>query len=230
MKRVFVTTLPPLGEWRYVGPFDHYIRHVLRSQPSDLFAFFNDSGIATGQLIGLHKQHLMFHIEQHHPTQTLHTGITIAMGIIKPQNMEWVIQKATELGADCLIPLITERTQGHYYNTSKQEHWHKTMIQGCMQSGRNHAMTIESPHHLSQWLPQESRTVVYFDPRGTQSLSLAHQPVVLLIGPEGGFSTSEHEFIMSTQPVTVRLGQHILKSETAAVAGVVQQLTLQGLS
>ena len=46
----------------------------------------------------------MFHIEQHHPTQALHTGITIAMGVIKPQNMEWVIQKATELGADCLIP------------------------------------------------------------------------------------------------------------------------------
>ncbi|MGC6403828.1 MAG: RsmE family RNA methyltransferase [Candidatus Comchoanobacterales bacterium] len=228
MKRIYTTHLPQPGTWIYEGPFEHYIKNVLRCHEGDLFVFFDGSSNVNATLIKLGKQQIIFDVGVAKTSQIHNTGIGLALGIIKPSNMDWVIQKATELGCDALYPLITERTQGHFYAKAKQTHWHKTMIQACMQSGRDMLMDIHTPQPLHKWLSHQDLPIVYFDPRGTQHALALQGQHQLLIGPEGGFSAEEDRLILEHHAKQVRFGQHILRSETAAVAGIAYLLTQLG--
>ena len=115
MKRIFINSIPAVGLWSYEGPFVHYITHVLRGKPGDSFLWFDGHHTtAIAKLTSVHKHSLDFSVTENRSHPSSSTGTHLAMTVIKPQAMEWVIQKATELGCDALTPIISKRTQSHY--------------------------------------------------------------------------------------------------------------------
>ena len=153
----------------------------------------------------------------------LHLG----QAMVKGDKMEWIIQKAVELGASSITPLLAQRSQlrlDAQRLQKKQLLWQAIAISACEQSGRNRlpmihpATSIEaflelheasltfnlSPHHQSTW-------PLINDPK---------QPIALVIGPEGGFSPEEIELFQNHKAHPLRLGPRTLRAETAAITAL----------
>ena len=147
--------------------------------------------------------------------------------------MDWVIQKAVELGVQKITPLLTQRSQvklKHEKKDKKIHHWQQIAIAACEQSGRSVIPQIYSittiEHCLQEMSPidkHERRFVL--NPYGKQGLTFEgvnQNPgeVKLFIGPEGGFTEDEISFIQSQAFESLVLGPRILRTETAPIAGV----------
>ncbi len=155
-------------------------------------------------------------------------SLTLAQGISRGERMDWVVQKATELGVTRIIPLLTERTVVKLdarQSERKRLHWRGIAIAACEQSGRDRLPGIDAPLPLADFL------LVRADPRArlllspTASLSMAGLPrpeagVVVLIGPEGGLAEAEQRAAIAAGFVAVRLGPRVLRTETAAIAAL----------
>lgn len=154
-------------------------------------------------------------------------SIHLAQAISKGDRMEWVIQKAVELGVSVITPIVTARCAVKLDADrllKKQAQWQSIAIAACEQSGRNHVPKIQHVSKLDVFLQQCHTTlklVLHPDTNASwRDYSLAAGDITLLIGPEGGLDEDEvcrakaHAF----QPLC--LGPRILRTETAAIAAL----------
>ena len=155
----------------------------------------------------------------------IHLGQVISKG----ERMDFVIQKATELGVFAIHPLFSERCVVHLKNErleKKIEHWQKIAIHAAEQSGRGVVPAIKNPISLTEWLhAQEIKEIPYrffLDPNAAHTLQSIEVLglVALLIGPEGGLTEAEIEHANKMQFKGLRLGKRILRTETAALAAL----------
>lgn len=157
--------------------------------------------------------------------------ITLAQGISRGERMDYVVQKAVELGVVSIIPLVTDfcsvkLTQERL--DKRQQHWQAIAISACEQSGRNRIPTCLAPLPLGVWLntlvPHDNGLHLVLD--CDAKLSIKSVPVaepkkiVLLIGPEGGLSDIEIQQASNAGFTPVRLGPRIMRTETAAAAAI----------
>ncbi len=203
----------------------HRLIHVLRSKQNDPITLFNDDGYdyqGTIQQITRKKVEVYLTQKKH---VSLESPLAIHLGqvISKGEKMDWVIQKATELGVTDITPILSERSLSKIERLqNKMEHWFKIAYQACEQCGRAIIPTIHLPLPLNKWLAHRPEsTLLILDPhadRSIQDLTLSTS-IALLIGPEGGFSEAE---IASTIPkfTPIRFGPRILRTETAAIAAL----------
>jgi len=151
--------------------------------------------------------------------------------------MDFVIQKATELGVNCITPVITEYGVVKLEDKraiKKPEHWYGVAISACEQCGRTRLPKINCPAPLRNWMgenrePAGSRLIM--KPGATRPLSkveIGNRPVTVLIGPEGGFSEAEYELADIAGFEPVGFGPRILRTETAAMAIIAALQTLYG--
>jgi 16S rRNA (uracil1498-N3)-methyltransferase len=151
--------------------------------------------------------------------------------------MDWVIQKATELGVTEIQPLSTERSVAKLSSERAvkcTEHWQQVAISACEQCGRNVLPVIHPPQDIMTWLQQmrssiDSKFILL--PNVATSLQSQPKPqgkALLLIGAEGGFSQAESDSALLCGFTPVRLGGRVLRTETAAVAGLAALQTLWG--
>lgn len=215
------------------GPSRH-LGAVLRLQPGDPVEVFDGCGSAypaTIAAVGKRcvelalGERLQGSVES--PLRT-----ELGIGISKGERMDWVVQKATELGATRISPLVTLRTEVRLAGEREQkklEHWRQIAISACEQSGRNQLPEIAPPQELGAWLAgveADSKRVLH--PFGAQPLAAGERPasVALLVGPEGGLSEAEVQQACAAGFIATALGPRILRTETAPVAilGVVQYL------
>jgi 16S rRNA (uracil1498-N3)-methyltransferase len=161
-------------------------------------------------------------------------AVTLAQGIAKGGKMDLIIQKSTELGVSAVIPVITERSQVR--NTKKLERWKKIAASASQQSGRDKIPEIFEPVELKQLLtPPDHPLIKGWNKEGLLKLILSESykeqnlkkilkaekdinQVLLLIGPEGGFSKEEITSAIKNGFVEVSLGPRILRTETAPIA------------
>lgn len=163
--------------------------------------------------------------------------VLLAQALSSSEKMDWVIQKATELGATEIQPLATERSVAKLSAeraARRTEHWQQVAISACEQCGRNVLPVIHAPMDIMAWLQQmrasDSSKFILL-PQGATSLQNQKKPAstaVLLIGAEGGFSGAESESAQLCGFTPIRLGARILRTETAAVAGLSALQTLWG--
>lgn len=154
--------------------------------------------------------------------------LTLVQSISRGERMDWVVQKAVELGVTRIVPVLTERSvvrldaaQAH----SKQRHWRGIAVSACEQSGRAQLPEITAAVPLAVWLaglaPGGLRVLP--SPDGTAGLAalppLAPE-VLVLIGPEGGLSEREAGAVLGSGFRPVRLGPRVLRTETAAVVAL----------
>jgi 16S rRNA (uracil1498-N3)-methyltransferase len=175
-------------------------------------------------------------IDRESPLQVL-----LAQALSSSEKMDWVIQKSTELGVAEIQPVDTERSVAKLSaeRASKRlEHWQQVAISACEQSGRNKLPKINAPLDIMVWLQQiktvhDTKSIAKYIllPEGATSLHDQHKPhgkVVLLIGAEGGFSNAESIAAVHCGFTPVRLGTRVMRTETAAIAGLATLQTLWG--
>ncbi len=161
----------------------------------------------------------------------------LAIGMPANERMDWLIEKATELGVAQVQALMTERTvvrlEGERAR-KKAEHWSSIAISSCEQCGRNQVPEVPQAMPMRQWLAglepagtaDSGRLVLSFrdDARPLREVMLdatgSPTPVTLLSGPEGGLSATEEQWAMGRGFVPVSLGPRVLRSETAALVAL----------
>ena len=228
--------LPP-GAARHV--------QVLRLQPGDPIRLFDNApagGEFDATVHAMGRQSVAVLVGGHNPTQR-ETGrvITVAIGMPANERMDWLVEKATELGVAVVQPLMTQHSVVRLSNERSQkrvEHWRGIAIAACEQCGRNRLPTLQPPMPLGQWSGQlETRAdlaptrLVLSLMAGSRPLrdwlaaeGAPQRPMVLLCGPEGGLSEAEERSAVAAGFVPVSLGARVLRSETAALVA----LTLVG--
>lgn len=167
--------------------------------------------------------------------------VVLAQALLSSEKMDWVIQKTTELGVAEIQPLDTERSVARLSAeraAKRLKHWRQVSISACEQCGRNVLPTIHAPLDIMAWLQQikglhGASSVAKFIllPQGAASLHSQDKPqgkVVLLIGAEGGFAQVESDSALRCGFTPIRLGARVLRTETAAVAGLAALQTLWG--
>ena len=163
--------------------------------------------------------------------------VMLAQALSSSEKMDWVIQKATELGVTEIQPLDTERSVARLTAeraAKRLEHWRQVAISACEQCGRNALPEIHAPLDIMAWLQQmralpTSKLILL--PQGAASLQSLEKPqgkVVLLIGAEGGFTGAESDSALHCGFTPIRLGARVLRTETAAIAGLAALQTLWG--
>ena len=165
--------------------------------------------------------------------------VMLAQALSSSEKMDWVIQKATELGVTEIQPLDTERSVARLSAeraAKRLEHWRQVAISACEQCGRNVLPEIHAPLDIMAWLqqglaqqPPAAKFILL--PQGAASLHSQPKPqgkVVLLIGAEGGFTQAESDSALRCGFTPIRLGARVLRTETAAVAGLAALQTLWG--
>ncbi|MBI5436605.1 MAG: 16S rRNA (uracil(1498)-N(3))-methyltransferase [Nitrosomonadales bacterium] len=163
--------------------------------------------------------------------------IVLAQAMCSSEKMDWVVQKATELGAAEIQPVQTRRSVAKLSGERierRTEHWRNVTIAACEQCGRNALPQVHAPQEFSVWLAQmrgipDTRFILL--PEAATALHEQPAPqgkVTLLIGPEGGFSIDEVQLARQAGFIPIRLGARVLRTETAAIAGIAALQTLWG--
>jgi 16S rRNA (uracil1498-N3)-methyltransferase len=206
----------------------HVVRVLRLKSGADLTLFDGTGGEYTAHIVDIRRDVVRVQVGVHSAIERESPlTVTLAQGISRGERMDWVIQKATELGVHSIVPLLTERSIVRLdarQSETKQAHWRAVAIGACEQCGRNRIPHVAAPIDLREWLarPRAAGLEVMLDARAAAALgTLGASPTLrLLIGPEGGLAPGEREAARSAGFESRRLGPRILRTETAALAAL----------
>ena len=212
------------------GDAANHIARVLRLRQGDPLTLFDGrGGEYAARVEELHKGAVIVSIAEQSPVaRESSLPITLAQGVSRGERMDWVVQKATELGVTRIIPVLTERSVVKLdakHAERKRLHWQAIAVAACEQSGRDRIPAVDAPLTLAELLGMaDSRaTQVLLSPMGSlrvADLPRAERGIVVLIGPEGGLAEAEQQAALAAGFAAVRLGPRVLRTETAAVAAL----------
>jgi 16S rRNA (uracil1498-N3)-methyltransferase len=217
-----------------------HLTRVLRLPPGAPFTLFNGTG---GEFSAALKEsagksvaaHVLAHtaVERESPMQ-----ITLLQGIARGERMDFIVQKATELGVTRIVPFLAERSVVKLdakQRVRKREHWQAIAISACEQCGRNRIAEVSEPVALGDGLdllPDDSlRCLLAADAGESLAQAAAHigsRPIALLIGPEGGLADNERKFAEANGFTAYRMGPRVMRTETAGLAALAVLQTLAG--
>ncbi len=213
------------------GDKARYLGRVLRLRPGDDIRVFNGEGPEHSAVIeAISKSVVTIRVGDGHDTDTESSlRVHLVQGISRGERMDFVIQKATELGVKRVTPVLTEYgvvKLDAKRAAKRREHWQSVAQSACEQSGRVRVPLIDEPVPLKTWFgnrPAEVDAQLILRPGAGSPLAQIAAPstkVCLLIGPEGGFSDTEYEDADIAGFTPVSLGPRVLRTETAALAAL----------
>ncbi len=209
----------------------NHVGRVLRMQPGATITLFcgdNREFHATITRVKKHQVDVYIeHVESINRESPCR--IHLAQGIAKGERMRFIIQKAVELGAASITPLLTQHgavKHNHEQHLKKHAQWEAIVISACEQSGRNTLPPITPPQTFAEYLSTcQAHEKWVLDPKSSHRLLLSAKPkhdrdIVLLIGPEGGLSPEELREAEQASFCGLSLGPRILRTETATLAAL----------
>lgn len=217
----------------------HHASRVLRLRVGDAVQIFDGQGNALDAT--LHaingKRVSLGNLQTCMATPASGLHIVLAQAMCGSEKMDWVVQKATELGVAEIIPIQTQRSLARLAPSradKRARHWHNVAVAACEQCGRNDLPLLQAPQDMGDWLRGmrnggEGKFILL--PGGAGGLPARPRPqgeVTLLIGPEGGFTGDETNVAQQAGFVPILLGPRVLRTETAAIAGIAALQTLWG--
>ena len=214
----------------------HLVR-VLRLQPGDACVLFNGDGhdyeariVAAGKREARAEVLSARRVDNEAPLR-----VTLLQGIARGEKMDWILQKATELGVARILPVDSERSEVKLDPARAQKrlaHWREVVVAACEQSGRAVVPDVLPPQALAQAAPLREGHGLLLDPQGATSLATlggqAFDACTLAIGPEGGWSPRDRGQLDAAGYEGVRLGPRILRTETAGIAAIAALQALRG--
>ncbi|MEY4757891.1 MAG: hypothetical protein RJA34_2789 [Pseudomonadota bacterium] len=236
--------LPP-GAARHV--------QVLRLQPGDQVTLFNGDvttaglGAVQGEfeatITAMGRNHVAVEVGPFLPAdREAPRAVHLAVGMPANERMDWLVEKATELGVTSIQPLMTERSVLRLSGdraAKKVAHWQSIAVAACEQSGRNLVPQVHEVMTLTQWLATRAigqalgasaatlHCLLSLQPQSVSPMQLLSRTpfeptsVIFLSGPEGGLSPAEEQAALGHQFAPVTLGPRVLRAETAALAALV---------
>jgi 16S rRNA (uracil1498-N3)-methyltransferase len=231
LTRVYVDAPVTAGKRLVVeGSAANHITRVLRLRNGDALTVFDGSGGEFGARIEeFRKDSVVVSVADHRPLdRESPLPLTLAQGISRGERMDWIIQKATELGASRIVPLFTRRSVVRLDEKQaerKLQHWRAIAVSACEQCGRNRIPDLAAPMDFFDVLPADSSGVtrLLLSPTGDlriDDLQNVAKGITVLIGPEGGLEDVEQEAAIAAGFKAVRLGPRVLRTETAAIAAL----------
>lgn len=244
LTRVFVDAALTAGELLPLppGPAQHLVK-VLRLQAGATIRVFNGRGgefDATIESAG--KQQVLARIGTHHAIdRESPLRVTLLQGVARGERMDFVLQKATELGVAAVVPVLASRSTVRLDQDGaerKRAHWHGVLAGACEQCGRNVLPTLHAAARLPVALAKcDSALKLVLEPT-TDAATLQqllkalpegrNASVCLLVGPEGGLDADELRTAKEAGFVSCRLGPRVLRTETAALAALAALQALAG--
>ena len=209
----------------------NYLGNVMRlGSGAELLVFEGQSGEWLARIGETAKKRMTLVVEQR--TRELETipDVWLAFAPVKRTQTDWLVEKATELGAARLVPVITQRTIAERVKLQRLE---AIAIEAAEQCGRTRLPEIAEPVSLKQLLADRdpARLLYFADESGGKPASTVFSPgaALILIGPEGGFTGDERALIRAApNAVAISLGPRILRAETAALAALAAFMAIAG--
>ena len=222
-------------------------RHVqvLRLQPGDTVTLFNHGpgwespmqspgGEFSATVTAMGRSSVQVRVDTHQPTEReAERAVHLAVCMPANERMDWLVEKATELGVASIQPLMSERSVLRLSGeraTKKQQHWHSVAVSACEQCGGNRVPLVHPVTSLGAWLKtggaqssSSQRLLLALHDTAAplrETARLAQGGVTLLSGPEGGLSRAEEAAAMECGFAPVSLGARVLRAETAALVGL----------
>ena len=202
----------------------HYVNKVMRIKVNETLSLFNSSGEWEAKVKEITKGIVEFIVTKQLKHKENSKEIWLAFSPIKSNYFNFMIQKATELGVTKFLPIIFDRTIVRKIN---KERLQKIIIEAAEQSNRINVPSIEDPQNLKNFLiKNKNKTDLIFTDLNTQNKKLdvkklSKKPICLIIGPEGDFSETEREKILSFDEVRqLKINNNILRAETAAISAI----------
>ncbi|URR36456.1 16S rRNA (uracil(1498)-N(3))-methyltransferase [Thermosynechococcus sp. HN-54] len=201
----------------------HYLRHVLRLKDSDIVSILDGQGQRWQGKLGV-NEHTVELLEPEQLETELRVDIVLCLALLKAASFEQVLQQATELGVKRIIPIQTARSLLQP-SANKYQRWQRILQEAAEQSERLYVPTLSDPLSVAE--------MVNLSPRGyIASLSASQllwdclpqmdfsQPIYLVIGPEGGWTTAELAQVLAAGWQAFSLGRRTLRAVTAAIASL----------
>jgi 16S rRNA (uracil1498-N3)-methyltransferase len=211
----------------------HLIR-VLRAQPGMEFDLVAGGRVFHSVVAGISGDEVRFNLIAELEADPA-LPVTLLISVFKFDRMEWAIEKAAELGAECIVPLIARRTEKHLAQAApgRVERWRRIALEASKQSRRSDVLRIADPRPLKSAAQEEERALRLVLAEQERSTTLHHAlsealaaggdeaPAIRIAsGPEGGWAAEEEALLDAESWKAVSLGPRILRAETAAIAAM----------
>ena len=200
----------------------HYLSKVMRVKENEVFSLFNKEGEWEAKILGISKNTVEFKIMKQLRQKEITKELWLAFSPIKSNYQNFMLQKATELGVTKFLPIIFDRTVVRKINKDRSE---KIVIEASEQSNRINVPKIEEAQDLNSFLKKNSMDLIFTDLNSNikkiDKSKFTDKPVCIIIGPEGDFSETEREKILSFKGVQpIKINENILRSETAVISAI----------
>lgn len=214
-----------------------HLMRVLRLQAGDPCVLFNGDGHDyDARITGVGKRDARTEIlAARLITNESPLRITLLQGIARGEKMDWILQKATELGVVRIVPVNCERSEvklDAQRADKRLAHWRGVVVAACEQSGRARIPVIEAPQSLALTVVQREGRGFVLDPFAEVSLASLRGATMatctIAIGPEGGWSPRDRQQFLGAGFGGLRLGPRVLRTETAGVAAIAALQALCG--
>ncbi len=237
--RLYVPKAVAIGEIITVtGQTAHHVMQVLRLRPGAAIRLFNGQGPEWDAVL-LESKRSEIYLEVGAPVEAVDASslsITLAQGIARNDRMDFILQKAVELGVRHIQPLWMQRCQARVSGErleKRMAHWQGIIISACEQCGRSTLAELYKPVDYANWIGKQNPSTLglMLQPDSTQTLNDLHPPegdIIVLVGPEGGLTPEEQRSATMSGYTGIRLGQRVLRTETAALAALASMHTLWG--
>lgn len=224
--RLYVDTPLSAGATCDLPPAAARHAQVRRVQPGDTLLLFDGGGAEwPAEVLAMGRQQVQVRVGPPQPVdRELALSVTLAVGMPANERMDWLVEKATELGAAAIQPLVCERSVLRLAGERaerKREHWQAVAVAAAEQCGRTRVTAVAPPLPLAAWLaalPAGGGARWLLAPGAAAGTRPADGALTVLSGPEGGLAPAEVQAALAAGFVPVGLGPRVLRAETAPLA------------
>jgi 16S rRNA (uracil1498-N3)-methyltransferase len=220
------------------GQTAHHVIQVLRLRPGATVSLFNGNGVEREAVL-LDGNRTRLRLEVGGSIETIAESsltITLAQGIARNDRMDFILQKSVELGVSGIQPLWMQRSQTRVSGErlgKRLGHWQGVIVSACEQCGRSTLPELYDPVDYKAWITRQNHSSLrlMLQPDSAQTLHELPPPageVVIIVGPEGGLNSEEQRLADASGYTGIRIGQRILRTETAAISALAGMHTLWG--
>lgn len=206
-------------------------RMVLRFRPGQQVSLFDGAGNeALYEIRKLDKTSAILRFIERQTTLMPPKETYLFWSLLKKDNNEWVLQKATELGVTHFVPMVADRCETSDVTRNRSDRWHKIIIEAAEQCGRSDIpQAVLEPLTLTETLQRYGKDVAIqvaeqVPQTASPVLSADKKPAGSLIGPEGGWSDEEKQLFLAHRIPVVQFGRFVLRAETAAVVAAARMV------
>jgi len=205
-----------------------HLSRVLRAQPGQIFDVVSNGFLHRAEVLTVSDREVVFTLHEELEADAA-LPVHLLLAVFKFDHLEWGIEKATELGAARITPVLARRTEKHLALAASKrvDRWRRIALESSKQSRRTDVPTIDDPQTLKAALQEVTAPTKLLLAETEQENSIGAalngstgQSIALAIGPEGGWTADEMQLFTEHGWQHVTLGPRILRAETAAIAAL----------